>query len=78
MEDNCNRCGNLERLIEEIFKSTGYMDVYGGNIPMMCMSIVQGIERDQRALKLYSEAGQAAIDALDVQLVPGATNGPFI
>jgi len=78
MEDKCNRCGNLERLIEEIFKSTGYMDVYGGNIPLMCISITQGIARDQRALRLYREAGERAIDALDIQLVPGATNGPFI
>jgi hypothetical protein len=77
MEDKCNRCAQLELLIEQVFKSTGYMDVYEGNVAMMCMSITQGIARDQRALEMYREAGQAAVEALDVQLAPGAANGPF-
>lgn len=76
--EKCDKCGSLELMIHEIFKETGYMDLYDGNIPMMVMVIKQGIRKDHASLKLYREAGEQAIKALDVQLIPGATNGPFI
>jgi hypothetical protein len=78
MEDKCNRCGQLELLITQIFKATGYMDLYDGDMDMMSMVITQGIHKDHEALKLYREAGREAIKALDIQLIPGVTNGPFI
>lgn len=78
MEDRCNRCGNLERMIEDIFKATGYMDVYQGNTALMCAAMAQGIAKDKKVLDLYRAAGQETIKELAVKLIPGATNGPFI
>lgn len=73
----CNGCERLRRMITAIFKATGYMDLYDGDMDMMSMVIIQGIRKDHDALKLYREAGQTAIEALDVQLIPSACNGLF-
>lgn len=73
----CNECARYQRMITAIFKATKYMDLYDGDMDMMSMVIIQGIQKDHRALNLYREAGEAAIKALDVQLIPGSTQGHF-
>ncbi len=64
-------------MIQAIFKATGYMDLYDGDMDMMSMVIIQGIHKDHSALDKYREAGIEAIKALDVQLIPGSTTGVF-
>lgn len=73
----CENCNDLKEIIRSIFKATGYMDLYDNDMAMMGMVIRQGIRKDQKALKLYREAGENAVKALDIVLIPGSTQGFF-
>jgi len=74
----CENCNDLKEIIRAIFRETGYMDLYDDDMSLMGMVIRQGIRKDHQALKLYREAGEEAIKALDIKIIPGATNGPFV
>jgi hypothetical protein len=73
----CERCEDLKEIILSIFRETGYMDLYDNDMSMIGMVIRQGIRKDKSALELYREAGEQAVKALDVHLIPGSTQGVF-
>jgi len=75
--NKCEDCERFKRMIRQIFKATGYMDLYNDDMDMMSMVTIQGIHKDKDALTLYREAGEEAIKALDIQLIPGACQGTF-
>lgn len=66
---NCN-CETYKQIIKDVFRVAGYNDIYNGDVTLMAGVLVQGLRKDMRALRLYREAGDAALQAVDLMNKP--------